>query len=106
LNSDFLILPTKAECYGIVFCEASAYGLPSIVNDTGGVSGAVTNRKNGFLLPSNSPGNDYTKLIADVFRNDEKYDSLVKSSRNIFEMKLNWDAWAKKVKNLLLVIQK
>ena len=106
LNSDFLILPTKAECYGIVFCEASAYGLPSIVNDTGGVSGAVTNGKNGFLLPSNSTGNDYAKLIADVFRNDEKYDSLVKSSRNIFEMKLNWDAWAKKVKNLLLVIQK
>jgi glycosyltransferase involved in cell wall biosynthesis len=34
-NSDFLLLPTRAECAGIVFCEASAYGIPVITTLTG-----------------------------------------------------------------------
>ncbi|MCV5127117.1 glycosyltransferase, partial [Escherichia coli] len=25
-NADILLLPTIAECYGMVFCEAAAYG--------------------------------------------------------------------------------
>ncbi len=28
MDSDFFVLPTRAECYGIVFCEANAFGLP------------------------------------------------------------------------------
>jgi glycosyltransferase involved in cell wall biosynthesis len=100
-NSDFLILPTKAECFGIVFCEASAYGIPSIAANTGGVNGAVKNGENGFLLPPNSSGKDYADLIADIFQNDEQYYSLVQKSRNLFDEKLNWDAWAKEVKSLL-----
>ena len=31
-----LFLPTRAECAGIVFSEAAAYGIPSITTDTGG----------------------------------------------------------------------
>jgi glycosyltransferase involved in cell wall biosynthesis len=34
---DFLILPTMAEAAGIVFCEASAFGLLSLSYSTGGV---------------------------------------------------------------------
>lgn len=33
-----LLLPTRAECAGIVFNEASAYGVPILLTDTGGVS--------------------------------------------------------------------
>ncbi|TMC80116.1 MAG: glycosyltransferase family 4 protein, partial [Chloroflexi bacterium] len=40
-TSDFLFLPTRGETYGMVFCEASSFGLPSITTNTGGVSGAV-----------------------------------------------------------------
>src|SRR6266567_2171141 len=35
--ADFLILPTRSEAYGIVFCEAGAFGLPIITTQTGGV---------------------------------------------------------------------
>ena len=101
LNSDFLILPTKAECFGIVFCEASAYGVPSIANDTGGVSGVIKNMENGYLLPSDSSAEDYAKFISGIFCNDETYYSLVKKSRDIFEAKLNWDAWAAEVKKVI-----
>jgi glycosyltransferase involved in cell wall biosynthesis len=38
LQSDILLLPTRAECAGVVFCEAAAFGLPIITTNTGGIS--------------------------------------------------------------------
>lgn len=35
-ESDLFLLPTKAECAGIVFAEAAEYGLPSVTHKTGG----------------------------------------------------------------------
>ena len=34
-TADFLILPTRFDAFGIVFCEAAAYGTPSIARQTG-----------------------------------------------------------------------
>jgi glycosyltransferase involved in cell wall biosynthesis len=102
LNSDFLLLPTRAECYGIVFCEASAYGLPVVTTNTGGVSGAVKEGVNGFLLSVDADSDEYTMKIMELFSNDEKYISLVKSSRDLFEIKLNWDAWALEFKKIII----
>jgi len=101
LESDFLILPTQEEAFGIVFCEASAFGLPSIATDTGGVSGVIKNGKNGFMLPLEAKGADYAKLIKEIYLDDERYYNLVKSSRKCFEEKLNWDKWGKTVCKLI-----
>lgn len=100
-TSDFLLLPTRSECYGMVFCEASAYGLPSITTDTGGVCGAVKNGENGFMLPLNARGQEYAEVIAKVYSDDQLYSELVRSSRAAFENRLNWDAWGISVKSLL-----
>lgn len=35
-ESDIFLLPTKAECAGIVFSEAAMYGLPVFTHNTGG----------------------------------------------------------------------
>ena len=104
--SSLLILPTKAECYGIVFCEASAYGLPVIAANTGGVAGAVENNENGVLLPVTANSNDYAKVISEIFSDDKKYYSLVNKSRSLFETLLNWDAWALEVKKIITPIVK
>jgi glycosyltransferase involved in cell wall biosynthesis len=100
-TSDFLFLPTRGECYGMVFCEASSYGLPSITTSTGGVSGAVTNGENGFMLPLSAGGAEYAELIAKVYRDDQGYAKLVKSSRAAYESRLNWDAWGLTVTKLI-----
>jgi glycosyltransferase involved in cell wall biosynthesis len=100
-TSDFLLLPTRSECYGMVFCEASAYGLPSITTNTGGVCGAVKDGENGFMLPLSARGQDYAEVIANVYSDDRLYYELVRSSRAAFEDRLNWDAWGMSVKNLL-----
>jgi glycosyltransferase involved in cell wall biosynthesis len=32
----FLLLPTREKCFGIIFAESCAYGIPSIATNTGG----------------------------------------------------------------------
>ncbi len=94
-NSDFLLLPTRAECAGVVFCEASAFGIPSISTDTGGVSTYVENGVNGFTLPLNAGAMAYAEKIQTLFNDDIAYYTLAASSRKKFEEELNWDAWGK-----------
>jgi glycosyltransferase involved in cell wall biosynthesis len=96
LTSDFLLLPTRSECLGIVFCEASAFGLPIITTNTGGVEGAVKDGVNGFMLPLSSEGRHYAEVIGDILADVNKYSELVESSREAFEEHLNWDAWGRK----------
>ncbi len=100
-NSDFLLLPTRSEAYGVVFCEANAFGLPVITTDTGGVSSVIESGRNGFMLPIGATGIDYAELIKDIYVDDDKYYELVLSSREIFDEKLNWDSWAKTVCKLI-----
>ena len=100
-GSDFLLLPTRAECAGIVFSEAAAFGLPVITTDTGGVSGMIVNGQNGYMLPINAAPSDYAKTIYDIYQDDKHYTRLVVSSRKAFEERLNWDTWALAVSAIL-----
>ena len=90
-ESHFFVLPTRFDAFGIVFCEASAYALPSITADVGGVSQAVKDGKNGYLLPADATAEDYAEKIKSVFNDRESYLKLRKSSRKEFEARLNWD---------------
>lgn len=99
LKSSFLLLPTRQECYGIVFCEASAYGLPSISTATGGVP--IENGVNGFLLPPEARGAAYAGLIWEIFADKERYRKLVVSSRERYDAVLNWDAWGSSAEGIL-----
>lgn len=101
-TSDFLFLPTRGETYGMVFCEASAFGLPVITTNTGGVSGAVREGENGFLLPLEAGGAEYAALIARVYADDQRYAELVTSSRKVYDTWLNWDAWGKSTGKLIM----
>lgn len=100
LSSDFLLLPTRVECFGIVFCEASAYGLPSITADTGGVPEAVKSGENGYLLPPGAIADDYARVIYEIFGDERRYYELVRTSRAAYEERLNWDVWGRKVRQL------
>lgn len=100
-ESHFLVLPTQFDAYGIVFCEASAYALPSITADVGGVSQPVNEGKNGFLLPDEATADDYAEKIKTVFNDKENYIKLRATSRHEFETRLNWDVWGERVNKIL-----
>ena len=101
LESHFLLLPTRAEAFGIVFCEASAFGLPSITTDTGGVSGVVTSGRNGYLLPPSAQGEEYASVITDCFSDSSRYEQLCRTSREEYESRLNWNAWGRAAADML-----
>jgi glycosyltransferase involved in cell wall biosynthesis len=100
-RSHFLLLPTRNEAYGIVFCEASAYALPVVATDTGGVSGVVRHQETGFLLPHEARGEAYADAVAAIYRNRERYRMMVLASRDAFEQRLNWDSWGTAVSQII-----
>lgn len=99
-TAHFLVLPTEFDAFGIVFCEASAYGVPSIAANVGGVSQPVREGKNGFLLPPDATAEDYAEKIKTVFADKENYLKLRQSSRHEYETRLNWDVWGEKVNQI------
>lgn len=99
-TAHFLVLPTEFDAFGIVFCEASAYGVPSIAANVGGVSQPVREGKNGFLLPPDATAEDYAEKIKAVFSDKENYLKLRQSSRHEYETRLNWDVWGEKVNKI------
>lgn len=96
-DAHFLLLPTRFEPFGIVFAEASAYGVPSIATNVGGTSQAIREGKNGFLLPLEAGAEEYANKIKEVFADKESYYQLRRTSRKEYETRLNWDVWLKRV---------
>jgi glycosyltransferase involved in cell wall biosynthesis len=94
-QTHFLLVPSLAECYGCVYCEAAAYGIPSIGRDTGGVSQIIRHNINGFLLSSAS-GNlkDITAILISLWNNRASYSELARHSREDSVARLNWDRFA------------
>jgi len=100
LDNHFFILPTREECFGVVFCEASAYGLPSLTSDTGGIPTAVIDGVNGFRFKLNVGGKAYAEKIKEYFSDyDNKYIPLAKSSRKRYDEELNWKTFANGIRN-------
>lgn len=89
-SAHFLVVPSIAECYGMVYAEASAYGVPSVACDVGGVSSVVTPGRNGLLFPADVAAETMAQRIADIWSNDAVYRALAHSSRKEFDNKLNW----------------
>jgi glycosyltransferase involved in cell wall biosynthesis len=95
LSHSFFILPTRFDCTPIVFCEASAFALPVLSADTGGVEGHIKQGINGYLIDYSDKGKAYAEKIAELFRDKEQYNNLCKSARAFYDEQLNWDVWAK-----------
>ena len=97
---DLFLLPTRAECAGIVFAEASAFGLPIFTYDTGGVSDYVINGKNGYRLSLNSTGKDFACMIETVITRN-KSGMLSEGGRNLYLDRLNWRCWGDRFNQLI-----
>lgn len=99
----FFILPTRAECFSIALCEANANGIPILSTQTGGLPELVHDRVNGILLPLSARGDQYAAQIVDLYSDADSYRALRASSRNQFDMRLNWDAWGKAMRKIIEV---
>jgi glycosyltransferase involved in cell wall biosynthesis len=101
-ESHFLLMPSRAECYGLVFAEASAHGVPSLASDTGGIGTAVRNGRNGYTFPVGEElipalASKIIELMADM----DQYRALARSSYQEFATRLNWKTSGLKIRAVL-----
>jgi glycosyltransferase involved in cell wall biosynthesis len=103
-DSHFLILPSKAECYGLVLCEANSLGVPCLATQIAGIKTIIKPNINGNLFARNASINDYCNYIYHFFEHYPDYKNLAISAFNEYQMRLNWLVAGQTVKNLLTSI--
>jgi glycosyltransferase involved in cell wall biosynthesis len=100
-DSHFLILPSKAECYGIVFAEASSFGLPSLATNVGGITTVIKEGRNGYTFEIDESPEKYCDCIEKFMLSKDDYQKLALSSFQEYDKRLNWYSSGKKIHHLL-----
>jgi glycosyltransferase involved in cell wall biosynthesis len=100
-SADFLVLPTRFDAFGIVFCEAAAYGTPSIARQTGGVPTAIQDGITGALLPPQAGARCYASRIQGIWSDPVGYRQMRRNALARSRRTLNWDAWGNSVETII-----
>jgi glycosyltransferase involved in cell wall biosynthesis len=101
-ESHFFILPSRAEAYGIVFCEANAFGVPCVATNVGGIPTIIKEGINGKTFPKDADIEEYCSYISNLFFNYSEYKRLALSSLNEYRTRLNWSVAGDTLKNILM----
>lgn len=96
-EADLFILPTKADATPIVLCEASAFGVPSLTFDVGGVSSVVEHGVNGLLFPADASPADVAGAVQALVADPEGLAALSASTFEWSQRRGNWHVWARAV---------
>lgn len=101
-DAHFLLLPTSADAYGIVLCEAQAFGVLPVTNDVGGTASVVGNGEAGLLLPLAAAPEMFANEILFYAKNAEAYCEFSDRCRSWYLEKANWANWSKLIVDLAL----
>lgn len=96
-QSHFLFVPSRAEAYGHVFCEAAAFGVPSVAANVGGIPTIIENDITGCCLDPDASPMDFADRIQGLFRDKQAYTDMALRCRERYETKLNWRSFCKAV---------
>ena len=73
LKSDFVILPSKKEGFGLSIIEGFSVGIPAIGSNVGGIKEIIENKTNGFLFEPSDKKNLLNILSNIVEKKDFRY---------------------------------
>jgi glycosyltransferase involved in cell wall biosynthesis len=90
LSAHFYVMPSEGETYGHVYCEASAFGVPSIAYDIAGASEIIRDGKNGKAFPTETKMELISNYIVNTFSSRENYKELAHSSHREYHERLSW----------------
>jgi glycosyltransferase involved in cell wall biosynthesis len=94
-RSHFLFMPSRAEVFGLVYCEAGAFAVPSLATNVGG--NPVRPGVNGWRFSLDADPDEYCEYISNLFANYGNYEELALSSFAEFKRRLNNDIAAERV---------
>lgn len=101
-TADLLIVPTRFEAYGIVFCEAAAYGVPALATRTGGVPTIIEDGITGLLFEPGEGGAAYATRIHALVENPERWQAMRTAARQRFERHFTWPAFVQALEDQLV----
>lgn len=96
-QSHFFFMPGRQEAYGIVYCEAAAFGRPVVAAETGGIPTIVLDGETGLVLPMDAGPALFADRILALWQDRNRYAATCVAARNRFETVLNWRAWGARV---------
>lgn len=100
-ESHFLIVPSRAEAFGLVFCEASSYGVPSLTTNVGGIPTIIRDGLNGRTFPLTATASEWAAHVLGLFKDFPAYEHLAHSAFNEYQTRLNWRVNGRAVMELL-----
>jgi glycosyltransferase involved in cell wall biosynthesis len=100
-SSHFLVMPSRAECFGVVFAEAASFGVPSIASDVGGIPSAVRDGVNGFTFPLRTIVENAADRIAGLWSDSRRYNDLCRSAFVDANKRLTWSSAGHAVADIL-----
>ncbi len=100
-ESHFLVVPTLAEAFGLVFAEASAFGVPSLSHRVGGVTTIVHDDVNGKLFCMEEPTSAWADWVLEQLAIPDRMEKLAGSSYQRYAARLNWDVAGRTVAKML-----
>jgi glycosyltransferase involved in cell wall biosynthesis len=103
-GAHFLFLPSRAEAYGQAFCEAAAFGVPSIGSTVGGIPTIIQDGDTGFVRPLETDARQFAALIADTFCGKDRYARLARQARDDYRQRLNWDSFGDRLGDAIMAL--
>ncbi|PSN11686.1 group 1 glycosyl transferase [filamentous cyanobacterium CCT1] len=103
-EAHFLILPSRAECFGVVFAEAASFGLPSVSSNTGGIPTVNQDGKTGQTFSLEDPPEAYARYIKSLMDSPQQYHQLALSAFETFSQSFTWSVASQKMLSLLQTV--
>ena len=104
IEAHALILLSHAECYGCVYCEANAYGLPALGRNTGGVPEIIKEGINGLLMGANEAPEQLANRWAVLWCDRSRYTATCQRAYNEYSSRLNLDVYVDKLTAVLATL--
>lgn len=96
------LLPTRAECFGVVFAEAAAFALPSLATKVGGVADAVIEGRSGRLFDLQAGPEAYAEVLQTWVNDWAAYQRAALEAWRASREQLNWNVAGARFSELLL----
>lgn len=103
-EAHFFIVPSRADCTPIVFCEAASFALPVLTRATGGIPSVITSGVNGMCFPDDASPADYADYIQRIMDTPGAYRALCRSSFEEYRSRLNWRVAGERLEEMLTTL--
>lgn len=93
-SAHFLLLPSRAEAFGIVLVEAQAFGVLPVASDVGGIPSAICSAARSLVMGAEATPEQYAAEIMRYASDPAEFSRLSGECRDWHSSTANWNVWS------------